>query len=153
MRLPILSALAAFALLAALPTQAQPRRNAAPQSGTLEVAADPVAVAIRAGGPDRNAVPGNGCSGYIRNDAPNAAVSFGGDGPLAIYATSGIDTTLLVLDPDGRWHCSDDAQGSNPAVTFAKGSAGLYKVWVGAFSPDAAGASARLHAARGQPRW
>lgn len=152
MRLSILSALAAAAVLAAPPAQAQPQRNAAP-SETLQAAAEPASVAIRAGGSDLNAIPGNGCSGYINNAAPNAAITFDGDGALAIYATSGIDTTLLVLDPAGRWHCSDDAEGSNPAVTFAKGAAGTYKVWVGAFSPDAAGASAQLHAVRGQPRW
>ncbi len=149
MRLLTLSALA---LLAALPASAQPQRNAAPQSGTLQVTAEPAALAIRAGGQDRNAVPGNGCSGYI-DGAPNAAVSFEGSGPLAIYATSDTDTTLLVLDPAGRWHCSDDANGSNPAVTFSNGAAGTYKVWVGTFSPDVADAPAQLRAVRGEPRW
>ena len=153
MRPSVLPALAVFALLAALPAQAQPRRNAAPQSGTLVAAAEPASVEIRAGGPDLNAVPGNGCSGYIRNDAPNASVTFEGGGPLAIYATSGTDTTMLVLDPSGRWHCSDDADGSNPAVTFSSGAAGTYKVWVGTFSPDAAGAEAQLSVVRGRPSW
>ena len=151
MRLFPLAALAAL-LLAALPAEAQPRRSATPQT-TLEVGADPASAALRVGGDDRNAVPGNGCSGFINNARPESAVRVEGGGPLAIYATSDVDTTLLVADPDGRWHCSDDANASNPAVTFADAKAGTYTVWVGTFSPQAAGAEARLHAVRGRPRW
>ena len=152
MRLSIVSGLLGLAVLAAVPVQAQPRRNAAPQ-GTLTAAAAPAAIAVRAGGSDRNAVPGSGCSGFINNAQPSATVQFSGDGPLAIYVTSDTDTTLLVADPAGRWHCSDDANGSNPAVTFSRGSAGAYTVWVGTFSPDAAPAAARVHAVQGQPVW
>lgn len=148
MRLPLLLALA---LLAALPAQAQPQRNAAPQAGPLQVTAEPTTVDVRAGGPDRNAVPGNGCSGYINNGEATATVALGSGGPLAIYATSDTDTTLLVLDPAGRWHCSDDANGSDPAVTFPNAAAGEYRVWVGSFSPGTA--PARLHVVSGQPRW
>lgn len=152
MRLPLLSALAAVALLAALPAEAQPRRSAAAQ-GSLRASADVTSLDVRAGGPDRNVVPGNGCSGFISNALPTASVQSQGGGPLAIYVTSGTDTTLLVADPTGRWHCSDDASGSNPAVTFARAAPGEYKVWVGSFSPQAAGAAARLHTVHGPPRW
>ena len=148
MRLVLLAvATAAFAL----PAQAQPLRAASPQH-TLTVADDAVSTAVRAGGADRNAVPGSGCSGFIANAAPTAAVEVTGDGPLSIYAVSGTDTTLLVSDPAGRWHCSDDASGSNPAVTFTRAAAGTYVVWVGTFSPDGT-ASATLSAVRGQPAW
>ena len=151
MRLSTPLALAAL-LLAALPAQAQPRRSAAPEA-TFAASAEPASVTVKAGGADRNAVPGNGCSGFIDNAEPDATVQAEGGGPLAIYATSGVDTTLLVADPDGRWHCSDDANGSNPAVTFADAKGGTYTVWVGTFSPEAAPAEARLHAVRGRPRW
>lgn len=144
--------IAVLTLLASLPAQAQPRRTADAQTA-LTAAATPASASVRAGGSDRNAVPGSGCSGFINNAQPSAAVTFDGDGPLAIYATSDTDTTLLVADPGGRWHCSDDANGSNPAVTFASGSAGVYTVWVGTFSPDAAGTAARVHAVRGRPVW
>jgi hypothetical protein len=145
--------LLAFAALAfvAIPADAQPRRSGSPQQ-TLAVSDAPASVAVRAGGSDRNAVPGSGCSGFINNGTPTAAVEVAGDGPLSIYATSGTDTTILVSDPAGRWHCSDDANGSNPAVTFAQAAAGTYVVWVGTFSPDAA-ADAQLSATRGQPAW
>ena len=143
---------AVLVLLAASAVQAQPRRTATPQFGSLDAGASPSSVAIEAGGPDRNAIPGSGCSGFIRNAAPVATVNHTG-GPLSIYITSDTDTTLLVADPAGRWQCSDDANGSNPGVTFASGGAGAYTVWVGTFSADAAGAAARLFAVQGQPRW
>lgn len=153
MRYSVLTGLALAAVLIALPADAQPRRGGSPQVGPLQAAASPAATAIEAGGADRNAVPGSGCSGFVNNAQPTAVVQFDGDGPLAIYVTSDTDTTLLVSDPSGRWHCSDDANGSNPAVTFSRGSSGDYMVWVGTFSPDAAGSPARLHTVRGQPAW
>ena len=141
----------AVVLLAAAPLAAQPSRQA-DADHTLSAAATPASVTIEAGGPDRNAVPGSGCSGFIRNAAPVATVQHTG-GPLSIYVTSSTDTTLLVADPSGRWQCSDDASGSNPGVTFAAGESGAYTVWVGTFSVESAGAEARLFAVQGQPRW
>ena len=146
MRFSLLAAV--FLGLAALPADAQPRRNATPQ----EAITAPATVTITAGGADRNAVPGSGCSGFISNARPSASIEVSGDGPLAIYAVSGSDTTMLVSDPAGRWHCSDDASGSNPAVTFARAAPGTYVVWVGTFSATET-ASARLSAVRGQPDW
>ena len=145
--------LALLGLVFALPAQAQPNRSAEAQFGTLAAADAPATLDIEAGGSDRNAVPGSGCSGFITNAAPTAVVRLDGAGPLSIYARSGTDTTLLVADPAGRWHCSDDANASDPAVTFPRADAGAYTVWVGTFSPDAAGAAARLVAVRGQPVW
>lgn len=141
----------AILTLVALPAQGQPQPNATPQT-TLAVADAPVSATVQAGGGDRNAVPGSGCSGYITNGRPTAAVTVSGDGPLAIYAVSGADATMLVQDPRGQWHCSDDANGSNPAVTFARAAPGRYVVWVGTFSPNAP-AEATLSAVRGQPAW
>jgi hypothetical protein len=140
-------------LLAAAPLHAQPRRGVAPQFGSVQATADVASLNVQAGGADRNTIPGSGCSGFITNAAPTAVVSFGGSGPLSIYATSGTDTTLLVADPGGRWHCSDDANGSNPGLTFATAAEGDYTVWVGTFSPDAAGTAARLFTVQGSPRW
>ena len=146
-----LATLLALTVALSVSAQAQPRTSASPQH-TLSIAEDAVSVSLQAGGGDRNAVPGSGCSGYINNAQPSAKVNVAGDGALAIYAVSGSDTTLLVSDPAGRWHCSDDANGSNPAVTFARAAPGTYTVWVGTFSPNAA-AQATLSAVRGQPAW
>ncbi len=145
-----LLALAAIALVA-IPAQAQPHRGGAPQT-TLTISDAPATTSVRAGGADRNAVPGSGCSGFINNAVPTAAVEVSSAGALSIYAVSSDDTTILVSDPAGRWHCSDDANGSNPAVTFTQAAEGTYVVWVGTFSPDEP-ATAQLSAVRGQPSW
>lgn len=141
----------AILALVALPARGQPQPNATPQT-TLAVADAAVSATVQAGGGDRNAVPGSGCSGYITNNRPAAAVTVSGDGPLAIYAVSDADATMLVQDPRGQWHCSDDAHGSDPAVTFARAAPGRYVVWVGTFAPNAP-AAATLSAVRGQPAW
>ncbi|MEM1054737.1 MAG: peptidase S1 [Bacteroidota bacterium] len=144
-----LSALATL-LFASVAVSAQPERSGTPQV-TLEVTGDLAEATVQAGGPDRVAVQGSGCSGYIANSSPAGAITWSGSGALSIYATSGTDTTILVLDPNGRWHCSDDANGSNPAVTIAQAKSGRYLAWVGSFEPGTASAS--LKAKGGQPVW
>ena len=146
------SLLTLVALLIAGTVSAQPRPSAAPTVGAIASADTPATLRIEAGGTDRNPIPGSGCSGFITTGAPLATVEHGG-GPLSIYVTSGTDTTLLVGDPAGHWQCSDDANDSNPAISYPSAPAGTYAVWVGTFSPEAAGADAQLHAVRGQPRW
>lgn len=151
MKTPYRLLLLAALLVSASAVSAQPDRSGSPQT-TLEVAgADLMQADIQAGGNDRVAVQGSGCSGYITNASPAGAIAWSGSGALSIYATSGTDTTLLVSDPDGRWHCSDDANGSNPAVTIAQAKGGRYLVWVGSFEPGTASAS--LKAKGGQPAW
>lgn len=144
-----LSLLAAFALSAGV-AAAQPKRDGTPQT-TLTLSEGTASASIQAGGNDRVSVQGSGCSGYITDATPSGAVAWSGSGALSIYATSGTDTTILVSDPDGRWHCSDDANGSNPGVTIAQAKSGRYLVWVGSFEPG--NASATLKATAGQPAW
>ncbi len=147
MRLSFLAAALVFGLVAA-PADAQPRRSGSPQQALTA----PGSTSVTAGGSDRNAVPGSGCSGFISNGTPSATVEVAGGGPLAIYAVSDSDTTMLVSDPAGLWHCSDDANGSNPAVMFTDAEPGVYVVWIGTFSPTET-ARARLSAVRGKPTW
>ena len=148
-----LLSLAAFACLAfASAADAQPNRTASPQVAVAASEA-PSGTSVRSAGSARNSVPGSGCSGFIKNGEPTATVTFGGGGPLSIYATSDTDTTILVAAPDGTWHCSDDENGSNPGVTIAKAREGKYVVWVGTLSPESAGAAAQLFAHPGPPRW
>ena len=144
-----LSAVAAL-LLTSAAASAQPDRSASPQV-SLAVSGDLAEATVQAGGNERVAVQGSGCSGYIANNSPAGAVTWNGSGALSIYAVSGTDTTILVSDPDGRWHCSDDANGSNPGVTIAQAKSGQYLVWVGSFEPGTA--SATLKAKGGQPAW
>ena len=148
-----LSTLALALVLTTGSALAQPDRNGSP-AVTMSVSGDAVASSpVQAGGNDRVAVQGSGCSGFITNATPTAAVTWSGSGALSIYATSAGDATIVISDPDGRWHCSDDADRSNdnPAITFAQGKAGKYLVWVGMI--DAGKASATLKAKSGQPAW
>ncbi|MEO0560389.1 MAG: hypothetical protein AAF170_19655 [Bacteroidota bacterium] len=139
-------------VLGATSVAAQPSRSASPQVA-IAASDGPSATDVRGGGEDRNAVPGSGCSGFINNGQPTATVTFGGEGSLSIYAKSSDDTTILVASPDGKWHCSDDANGSNPGVTIANAGEGTYVVWIGTFSPDSAGSPAQLFAHSGSPQW
>ncbi|MFN3597814.1 MAG: hypothetical protein ACK41D_11155 [Rubricoccaceae bacterium] len=149
----VLSLCAALGVaLAAAPADAQSRRAEAPAL-TLDFSGAALAQGVRAGGSDRVSVTGSGCSGFIASATPTAAVRADAPGPFSIWATSSTDLTLVVADPDGQWHCSDDARGTDPAVTFARPKRGTYLVWVGTFSAAAAGAQAQLHVGPGAPRW
>ena len=99
---------------------------------------DPAVVPLIAGGDIDASSLGNGCLGYIAN-APDFRVNYeaGTDFPLIISAVSEADTTLVVNAADGTWHCNDDTDGLNPAVTFATPTSGQYDIWVGVY--DAAG--------------
>ena len=91
----------------------------------------------------QNPVTGQACSGFVAA-APTATVEMTGDGPFGITATAedGTDLVLLVQTPDGKWFCSDDADGLNPGIQFGTAeemavAAGTYRAWVGTLAdPD-----------------
>ena len=53
------------------------------------------------------------------------------------------DLVMVVRTPDGRWFCSDDADGTDPGVQFGSAgeapAAGTYRVWVGTFGDPSFG--------------
>ncbi|MEC7522948.1 MAG: peptidase S1 [Myxococcota bacterium] len=75
-----------------------------------------------------------GCRGYVTRQ-PDYIVHY--DNPadfLRFYATAGGDTTLVINDANGRWHCNDDSHGGvNPTVDIRNPPAGQYDVWVGSY--------------------
>lgn len=78
----------------------------------------------------------NRCAGYVAS-VPDYVIEYQGQAgsSLDISATSGDDTTLLVMDPNGNVFCNDDANGTlDPALSISNPSAGDYAVWVGTFS-------------------
>lgn len=78
------------------------------------------------------------CPGLFEPAAPDAVVTWGG-GALRLTVRSSADATLAVVDPAGRWHCNDDAEGLMPVVEIAGAAAGRYAVWAGTFgSPGVA---------------
>jgi len=94
---------------------------------------DPTTVELQAGG--NNPVLIEGCNGYINASNPDVDLYYEAEEyPLAIYANSDYDTTLLVNQPDGSWVCDDDAGlGSNPAILMESPQSGLYNIWVGTY--------------------
>ncbi len=119
-------------------------RIALPAEGTAEAA---VTLAGRVPGDDA----GPGCTGLIDQTRPDAVVSLRTAEPLlAISAAAEVDTTLIVLGPDGGVMCNDDAGSYDPAVVFAGAAAGDYAVWVGTY-PGGEGQTAMLRAGREPP--
>jgi len=128
---------AAAGALVAGTTSAEPNWAAMPTYSTVDLIAgflpDPWRLSLQAGGADKvSRRLGNGCTGYINEAAPDVDLNYtAGTGPLYIHASSSADTTLVILDPEGEWHCSDDAFGHDPIVVFDDPLDGNYNIWVG----------------------
>ena len=96
---------------------------------------DPVSRSLQAGGSSANPVSGSQCRGFINLDAPDFDLNYSaGSLPLYIYAESDADITLVVNDANGTWHCSDDANGTDPMVALSNPPSGNYNIWVGTYA-------------------
>ncbi|WP_203291356.1 hypothetical protein [Maricaulis parjimensis] len=96
---------------------------------------DPYRVDIVSGGTHQASEVRSGCSGWV-SAAPDFELTFSpGSLPLILSAASSGDTTILVNDPNGNWHCNDDGgnSGLNPALTFHNPAAGTYDIWIGSY--------------------
>ncbi len=103
--------------------------SAAPTGGAVRVqpgaAPEPASTTVTAGG----AIEHPGCGGYV-TARPQLVLNVTADAPwLRVYATSGGDTALAVLAPNGHWRCADDTYGTNPAID-GRFRRGAYRVWV-----------------------
>lgn len=114
-----------------------------PAYGAIELVSgfepDPHTVAIDAGGTiDASAaLPQAGCVGWIAR-APDYRVNWtagSGELPLIFSVASDSDTTLVINDSQGNWHCDDDGgnEGLNPAITITSPPSGQYDIWVGTY--------------------
>lgn len=85
-----------------------------------------------AGGPVSAMDLDGSCRGYIPT-APQIQFDVPMTATLVISASSGVDTTMMVVGPDGRVWCNDDTNGLDPQVsdTF---SPGHYRVFIGTYS-------------------
>ena len=106
---------------------------------------DPAVIPLIAGGDIDAASLGQACVGFIAN-APDFRVNYeaGTDYPLIISAMADADTTLVVNDAAGNWHCNDDTEGFNPVVRIDAPTSGQYDIWVGVYG-EAATAPAGLY--------
>jgi hypothetical protein len=62
---------------------------------------------------------GGDCRGFVA-EAPDLRLFYtAGTAPLIFFVEAEGDTTLLINDPNGEWHCDDDSgRGLNAAITI-----------------------------------
>jgi hypothetical protein len=129
--------------------------NLPPLFGSVTLlAGNPTTQQVQAGGPIAASTANPNCSGSV-TAAPTMVVNFAtiaGILPLVISAESQQDTTLVVRDPSGTFHCNDDTNGLNPQVTITGPQGGTYAIWVGVFGGGGGGTSpATLRVSYGLP--
>jgi heat shock protein HslJ len=112
-------------------------RKVGPALVTIDLAAgfplDPTFMSVNGGGEVDASLLGADCKGYI-NRNPVVTVNWTGDADLLrgfFYSDS--DSTLVVLTPDGKLICSDNAneQLLDPVVEIKDPAPGKYRIWVG----------------------
>lgn len=145
----LVAGVAVAGIAAASPAMAQPDRSADPISGTIVLEGgfqpDPHIISLRAGGRESASDVGSHCRGFV-STSPDVRLRFDpGSLPLIISVASRADTTLVINDPNGNWHCNDDGgQGSNPSIRFNNPRGGTYEIWVGTYQSGST-QPARLH--------
>ncbi len=97
---------------------------------------DPFTTSIVSGGDIDASHAGlaSGCRGYVTRQPDyildyRDAASF-----VRFYAMGDGDTTLVINDGAGNWHCNDDSFGGlNPSVDIQNPPSGQYDIWVGSY--------------------
>ena len=118
-----------------------PDWSADPSFGSVELSAgfesDPHTVSSLAGG--ESDLSSLGYYGFVA-EAPDYDLYYqaGGDELYIYVRNQSEDTVLLVNDPTGSWHFSDDENGLMPGIRFANPESGLYDIWVGTVGIDLA---------------
>jgi serine protease Do len=118
--------------------QALPDWRAQPRYATLNLQVgfepDPREVAVEAGGDREATAVRPDCLGWIDFSRPDVDLNYApgqGSYPLYISAVANVDTTIVVNDPAGAWHCNDDFEGLNPGLVFQRPLMGNYNIWIG----------------------
>ncbi len=75
-----------------------------------------------------------GCRGFATHQ-PDYIVDYAQAADFVrFYFIGGGDTTLVINDAAGRWHCNDDSFGGlNPTVDISHPASGQYDIWVGSY--------------------
>ena len=96
---------------------------------------DPFEIELIGGGfVDASEAVDASCSGFVGSE-PDFRLDWSGAGrDLRIFFVGAGDTTLVVNDPSGAWHCNDDFEDANPLIEFPASPAGQYRIWVGSFA-------------------
>lgn len=115
--------------------------EATPTYGTVNLNSgfqpDPYVTALTAGGSRSASEAGPNCSGFV-SGTPDLDLNYqAGQYKLSIFVESAADTTLVVYDAAGNWHCNDDfstAGGTNPGIQWSNPPSGNYNIWVGTYA-------------------
>lgn len=99
---------------------------------------DPFTTRITSGGnlDVSNMSLASGCAGFVTAQPDYILDYTEARGFLRLYfaAQGGGDTTLVVNDAAGHWHCNDDSFGGvNPTVDISHPPSGQYDIWVGSY--------------------
>ena len=143
MKTIVFAAGAALAMAAATPAAAQDTSLPANYGEvTLEAGfvPDPHIARITAGGTiEASSIEGASCVGRI-SDAPDYKVNYTAGGfPLVFESFGSADTTLIVNDANGNWHCDDDSgPGLNARLVISEPGTGRYDIWIGTFGESTA---------------
>ena len=112
-------------------------RKVGPALMTLDLAAgfplDPTFMSLNGGGEVDASLLGPDCKGFI-NRNPVATVNWTGAAEmLRAFFYSDSDSTLVVLTPDGKLVCNDNAneQLLDPVLDIKNPVPGKYRIWVG----------------------
>ena len=143
----IVATIASLILLCGLSITMAQDYSQAPTYGETSLAAgfmpDPHEISLTAGGGVNTATEGPApVCGFVAA-APDYRLQWGG-GSLNVYAVSDADITLLINMPDASWQCSDDFNGTNPALSLANAPAGQYDIWVGTYNGEMAAATLKI---------
>lgn len=132
----------AFATLTATSAVACPDWQAEPHFGQIDLYAgfqpDPYRIRVTAGG-DRSLdrCGFSGATGYTTSRPDFDLYWNGSSAELTIAVDtegwSNADAILIINDPSGEWHYSDDYIGTDPAITFYNPQEGLYDIWIGSY--------------------
>lgn len=143
----VLLAVGVLAMTAACATTSMPNWRLEPYSGAVHLDSDfrpdPNVTDVTAGGSiDLSSM---GYSGYV-SEAPDLDLYYdAGDYDLYVYVTQeSSDTVLLINDPNGNWHFSDDVMDTRPGIHFSNPPSGLYDIWVGTYNTSLASASVAI---------
>ncbi len=100
---------------------------------------DPYSVSLTSGGPVDVSYLGSACSGFATASPDLKVIYSSGAFPLLRFYFAGTgDTTMVVNDPNGNFHCVDDSFGTiNPTIDFNNPASGTYDVWIGSYSSGA----------------
>ncbi len=133
------------------PSAATPTAAAAPNvaAGAVSLTPgfmpDPMVLNARAGGAVDASTLNAECHGFVAAEPNHTLVTTANFASLRIVVNAGeTDTTLVVRKPNGSYWCNDDGpEGLHPLLEGAA-PAGTYAIFVGTFTPEAAGANYRI---------